>query len=296
MRPGLYVRSRRDTRDRRHAPGQRPGDLRLRAWTALIVDPGPATCAETLLDALDPRRAARPAAHPHPPRPRGRGGRAGRALPRARGLRARARRAAPGRPDEAARRAPHRLYGDDMERLWGDVRAGARGAHPPAGRRRDRRGAAGGRTPRATPSHHVCYFARGHGRRVRRRRGRRAHPAVASTRSRPRRRPTSTWRRGSTRSHTLAAWNPQTLCLTHFGPRRPTSRTSCTALRTALLDAGRAGPRRGGGGVRAPHRRRAAPRRPTPRPRRATSRRRRPTSSGRASSATGASGRRRRAA
>ena len=93
--------------------------------------------------------------------------------------------------------------------------------------------------------------------------------------------------------HTVAGWNPQSLCLTHFGQvtdvaeqlhrdphgarrRRPTPPGS--TARSASSPGSRA---------------RSAPS-PTPRRWRPTSRPRRPTSSTRASSATGASGPRRR--
>ena len=66
---------------RRHAPWPRPRDLRLRGRTALIVDPGPASSVDTLLDGLGRVRAARAAADPHPPRPRGRRRRAVPPLP-----------------------------------------------------------------------------------------------------------------------------------------------------------------------------------------------------------------------
>ena len=45
----------------------------------------------------------------------------------------------------------------------------------------------------------------------------RAHPAARVHGARPRRRPTSTWRPGSTRSTRSPRGSPQPLCLTHFG-------------------------------------------------------------------------------
>ena len=66
---GLYVRDPREPRNRRHAPGQRPRDLRLRGGRH-DRRPGPTSCLDTLLDALGPVEPRGPAAHPHPPRPR----------------------------------------------------------------------------------------------------------------------------------------------------------------------------------------------------------------------------------
>ncbi len=92
-----------------------------------LVDPGPESSLQTVLEALGERAAGGDPAHPHPPRPRRRDRGAGAALARSPGLRARARRAAPDRPLEAAgqRRAP--LRGSDGAALGRD-RAGPGGA------------------------------------------------------------------------------------------------------------------------------------------------------------------------
>ncbi len=86
----------------------------------LIIDPGPTSCLETLLEALGERRAAGPAAHPHPPRPRGRERRAGAPFPdlpvyvHERG--------APHMVDPSKlMKSAAQLYGDDMDRLWGEM-------------------------------------------------------------------------------------------------------------------------------------------------------------------------------
>ena len=75
------------------------------AWLVdgCLVDPGPASSLDGLLEGLGDERARAAPAHPHPPRPRGRDGHARRALARPRGLGARARRAARRRPVEARR-------------------------------------------------------------------------------------------------------------------------------------------------------------------------------------------------
>ena len=77
---------------------------------------------ETLL-AGRRRGAAGAAADPHPPRPRRRDRRARGAVPGPRGVRARAGRAAPGRPVDGCLRAPSGIYGDEMERAVGTGRA-----------------------------------------------------------------------------------------------------------------------------------------------------------------------------
>ena len=206
----------------------------------VIVDPGPASCLETLLDGLGPTEPrALLLTHIHLDHA-GATGRAVPPLPGPAGLRARARRAAPGRPVQAAESAG-RLYGDDMWELWGEVAPVPEERDHRAQRRRDRRGLPGGlhARPRLAPR---LLPARGDGRRLRRRRGRRAHPAVRASPSRRRRRPTSTSRPGSTRSHTVAAWNPQSLGLTHFGQVTDVA-DHLHRVRAALLEAAELRPR-----------------------------------------------------
>ena len=74
----------------------------MRQDDGVLIDPGPGSSIQTLLEALGDDRAARDPADPHPPRPRGRDGRARAPLARRRGLGPRARRAAPRRPVAAA--------------------------------------------------------------------------------------------------------------------------------------------------------------------------------------------------
>ena len=118
--------------DRRQAPGPRAGHLRLRS-RRLDRGSGPDDLARRAARGPRRRAAARPAPDPHPPRPRGRDGRAGAPLPRSPGLRARARRAAPGGPVEAARQREAGVRRGDGHAL-GRVRRRARGQHPAARR------------------------------------------------------------------------------------------------------------------------------------------------------------------
>ncbi len=99
-----------------------------------------------------------------------------------------------------------RLYGDDMERLWGEMLPVPE---------ENLRVLTGGETVLGryevayTPghaSHHVCFRARSH--RVRRRRGRRADHPGRDRRSRRHRRPTSTWSSGTSRSTSSVAGRP----------------------------------------------------------------------------------------
>jgi glyoxylase-like metal-dependent hydrolase (beta-lactamase superfamily II) len=121
----------------------------------VIVDPGPASCAETLLEAVDGEPRALLLTHIHLDH-------AGAA-----GLLARAfpsltvyvhERGAPHLADPSRLlRSAERLYGDDMERLWGEV------APVPAERLHALRGGerVEGMRVEYTPghaSHHVCYL------------------------------------------------------------------------------------------------------------------------------------------
>ena len=191
--------------DRRRARRPRAGVVgRRRCWTALDGD-----------------RPAGDPADPHPPRPRRRDRRAGAALAGRRGLGARARRAAPGRPRRSWSPAPSALYGDDMDRAVGRGRAGARGTLRVLDGRRARSTASASSTRRATPrtTSPTCTRRRGTaftgdvaGVRDRRRAGAR----------RRRRRPTSTSRPGARSIDARARrGSPSALALTHFGAHDP---------------------------------------------------------------------------
>src|SRR5215213_7394174 len=169
------VRASREPPHRRSAPGPRPGDLRLRGRRR---DRGPGTRVLARHSDRPPRaaRAARPAPDPHPPRPRGRDRRPLPALPEAQGVRARGGRAAPGGPLEAPEERGAALRGRHVGAL-GRGGAGARGAHHRRQGRRDGRGLSRGLHARARHPPRLLP-ARGHWRRVRRRRGGRTHPAL----------------------------------------------------------------------------------------------------------------------
>ena len=86
-------------------------------------------------------------------------------------------------------------------------------------------------------SHHVCYFtqtAAG----VRRRHGRRADPAVRPHAGADARRPTSTSRRGSARSTRSPPGSRETLALTHFGTADDPSAQLAAVARGAALAGG----------------------------------------------------------
>ena len=246
----------------------------------VLVDPGPQSCEETLLEALGGERAAGAAAHPHPLRPRGRRGGARAPLAGPAGLRPRARRAAPGRPRAARgqRRAAVRRRG-------GAARAcGARSCRCPeaqparAERRRDGARGASGRVharPRLAPR---LLPARADRLGVRRRHGRRAHPAARlharpDAAARHRRRGVGALARhdrrlgagGARRSRTSAASTT----------RRPSSSACASALHGQAELAARARP----GRLRWPALRERVARRGRPRTATRSSRPPRPTSS-----------------
>ena len=86
-----------------------------------LVDPGPESSLETLLAALDGEQPGALAAHPHPPRPRGGDRRARAALARTLEVYVHER-GAPHLIDPSRLLASaERLYGDAMERLWGEI-------------------------------------------------------------------------------------------------------------------------------------------------------------------------------
>ena len=181
----------------------------------LVVDPGPATCTETLLNELDPVE------------PRGlllthihldHAGAAGVLAERF--------------PDLVVyvheTGAPHladptkllksaaRLYGGEMETLWGDV------LPVPGERLRPLRGGetVEGFRVAATPghaSHHVCYFHEDTGDAyVGDVAGVRIPPSDHTLAPTPP--PDIDLEAWLDSLHTVASWNPQALCLTHFGP------------------------------------------------------------------------------
>ena len=204
----------------------------------MLVDPGPAVMRGDAARGARRRAPAGAAADPHPLRPRGRGGRAGAPLAGPAGLRARARRAAHGRPG-AARRQRRAA----VRRRGGPARAVGRGR--PGARRRTCACSSGGETRRRgrVPG-------RVHARprlppRLLPPRGRRAGrssatwPACGSrrttSRSRRRRRPTSTSRRGSARSTRSPPGSPTALGAHALrpgrrpaGPARARAATRCT--------------------------------------------------------------------
>ena len=172
-----------------------------------------------------PRRAGRHRGDPHPPRPRGRGGRRGPGLPRGHGVRPPAGRPPPGRPDQAREQR-----GDGLRR---PARLALRAAHADRGRARPRAGGrrAGGGVGQRHPHAHRRRLARPRqappgparlrlraavrGRRRGRATARRRHPAAghAPARLRPRpgphqpaqvRRPVA----GGHRARPTTAWCP----------------------------------------------------------------------------------------
>ena len=243
---------------------------------------------ETLLEALgDEQPRALLLTHIHLDHAGGDRG-AGAALARARGLRPRARRAAPDRSLEAAgqRRAPLRR------------RDGA-----PLGR--DRAGAGGERARRSpaartcfgmrvayTPghaSHHVCYLHEESGTRLRRRRRRRAASRPRTCVVPPTPPPDidiEAWERSL---DVVESWRPDRLALTHFGAvEEPEPHIG--AGPPAPAGSGRAGPASWTARHSSAHCATRSPPRWTPRPRPSCSRPCRPSTSGAASTATGASG------
>jgi glyoxylase-like metal-dependent hydrolase (beta-lactamase superfamily II) len=179
----------------------------------MIVDPGPASCADTLLDALDAEPRALLLTHIHLDHA-GAAGVLCRTFPsltvyvHERGAR---HLADPSRLLKSA----EQLYGDEMERLWGEV------APVPAERLQALRGGekVEGVRVEYTPGHawhHVCYLHEDSGEAF--------VGDVAGVRL-----PGSTYTVAPTPPpdidveawldslHTVASWSPQSLCLTHFG-------------------------------------------------------------------------------
>lgn len=197
----------------------------------LIVDPGPATCVETLLDGLEGPPRGLLLTHVH--------------LDHAGAAGVLARRfpelvvyvhesGAPHLLDPSKLlRSAERLYGDDMERLWGEV------APVPQDRLRVLRG---GETVEGFRVEHTPGHAQHHVSYLREETGEAYVGDMAGVRIPPHRHtivPTpppdidvEAWLDSL---HTIASWNPQLLCLTHFGPTSEVE-DQLHAVRTALAD------------------------------------------------------------
>ena len=191
----------------------------------VLIDCGPARACTTLLEALgDVRPRVLALTHIHLDHA-GAAGTLVERWPGPRGLGARARRAAPDRPVAGCSRARRRLYGDDMDRLWGEVRPVPEAERARAARRRD--GSTVSRSP-TRPGTPPTTSATGTRRRAPRSSA--TSPACGSRRaptsSRRRRRPTSTSRRGRTRSRACARG-------TRSSSRSPTSAASTTSPSTS---------------------------------------------------------------
>ena len=185
----------------------------------LLIDPGPQSCEETLLEAIGGERPQRAAADPHPLRPRRRRGCARAPLARPAGLCPRARRQAPRRPRAARRergarctaaRRAWRGCGATSSRCRRRTCACSRAARPGS------RAPSASSTRPATPPTTSATSTRTPA-------GRSSATWPASscrptrTRSPRRRRPTSTSRHGSARSRPSGPGSRRRLALTHFG-------------------------------------------------------------------------------
>jgi glyoxylase-like metal-dependent hydrolase (beta-lactamase superfamily II) len=198
----------------------------------LIVDPGPSTCVETLIEALGPTiPRALLLTHIH--------------LDHAGASGVLARRFPELEVYVHARGAPHlidpskllesagRLYGDDMERLWGEV------APVPEERIRPLSGGevVEGFRVAYTPghaSHHVSYLhEESRDAYVGDVAGVRIPPHVHTMAPTPP--PDIDLDAWLDSLHTIASWNPESLCLTHFGPLSDVE-DQLHRVRTSLLD------------------------------------------------------------
>ena len=187
----------------------------------VLVDPGPESTLETVLEALGGEAPRARPAHPHPLRPRRRErARSCAAGPTCRSTStsaARAHMVAPGAA-RGQRRAAVRRRGGAAAAV-GRGRAGAGGATCTVlTRRRDACSATSASSTRpGHASHHVSYLHEPTGTAfVGDVAGVRIPPARATC-SRRRRRPTSTSRRGTRSLDLVAGWEPAALALTHFG-------------------------------------------------------------------------------
>jgi glyoxylase-like metal-dependent hydrolase (beta-lactamase superfamily II) len=203
------------------------------AWEldGLVVDPGPATCVETLLNALDPVE------------PRGlllthihldHAGAAGVLAERFPEMVVYVHESGAVHLADPTKllKSASRLYGADMELLWGDV------LPVPDERLRPLKGGetVEGFRVAATPghaSHHVCYFHEdSHDAYVGDVAGVRIPPSEHTLAPTPP--PDIDLEAWLDSLNTVAAWNPASLCLTHFG-RVTDVEDQLHRLRTALL-------------------------------------------------------------
>jgi glyoxylase-like metal-dependent hydrolase (beta-lactamase superfamily II) len=199
----------------------------------LIVDPGPASCLDTLLDQLGPvEPRALLLTHIHLDHA-GAAGVLCRRFPELGGY-VQERGAAHLVDPSKLLASASRLYGDEMEALWGEVA-------PVPGERL--RALTGGETVEGfrvayTPghaSHHVCYFDEDTGEAyVGDMAGVRIPPFEYTLAPTPP--PDIDVEKWLDSLHHIAAWNPQSLCLTHFGPVTDVA-DQLHRVRTALVDA-----------------------------------------------------------
>ena len=178
--------------------------------------------------------SARGPADPHPLRPRRRRRRAARALARLRGLGARARRPHLVDPSRLVASAT-RIYGDDMQRLWGEVVPVPEERLTVLERRRDASATGASRTRPATPriTSPTCTrpaasrsSATSAGVRIG------GGPTIAARR----RRPTSTSSCGTRRVDRVAGWGAERWAITHLRHlrrRRRAGSRPCTRASTA---------------------------------------------------------------
>ncbi len=253
-----------------------------------MVDPGPESCLETLLDGLADEPRALLLTHIHLDH----AGAAGALCRRYPQLTVYVHESgAPHLADPTKLlKSAARLYGDDMERLWGEVAPVPAGADPDARRRGDGGGDAGGlhAGPRLAPR---VLPARGDRRRLRGRHGRGAAARLGPYTVAPTPPPDIDVEAWLDSVDTIEEWGADALCLTHFGTLRRRVGPAGEGARGAARGGGArpgARPRRSSrpGRRRGPARR-STRRRPTP-----ACRPRRPTSSGWACGATGRSERR----
>jgi len=198
----------------------------------LVIDPGPESCAQTLIDALDPvEPRALLLTHIHLDH----GGAAGALADRFPDLTVYVHESGAEHLEDPSKlvRSAQRLYGDDMGLLWGEV------LPVPADQIRPLRGGevVEGFRVAATPghaSHHVCYLhEESRDAYVGDMAGVRLPPFEHTLAPTPP--PDIDVEAWLDSLHTIAGWAPQRLCLTHFGPVSDVE-AQLHRLRTALLD------------------------------------------------------------